>query len=55
MREPRLEPKEEPFPICPICGEETDTFIRDYRGEIVGCDHCTSSIDAWDYIANDEY
>lgn len=45
-----LEPPEPtPPPVCPVCGAETDTYIRDYYGDIVGCDQCTKEIDAWDW------
>lgn len=38
------EPK---YPICPFCGEETDTFSK-REGEIVGCPECLKSVDAWE-------
>ena len=38
----------EKFPICPICGEETDTYYKDIIGEIVGCGECIKRTDAWD-------
>jgi len=40
----------EPFwPICPICGEETDTVYKQIgTGNIVGCYNCIITIDAWD-------
>jgi hypothetical protein len=40
-------------PICPVCGEECDTYYRDntYRidrhGEILGCENCIDELDAW--------
>ena len=46
------EPPESSPPICPICGEETDTYMRDYYGDIVGCDQCVKAVDAWDYKNN---
>lgn len=42
-------PEPEQVPVCPVCGEETDTFKRDYYGDIVGCDNCVRDVDAWDY------
>ena len=37
------------FPMCPVCGEETDTFIKSrLSGEILGCDNCVSESDAWE-------
>ena len=44
------EPPESDPPRCPVCGEETDTFKKDYYGDIVGCDHCIKDVDAWDYV-----
>lgn len=45
-----LEPPEpKKMPRCPVCMAETDTYYRDYWGNIVGCDECIESIDAWDY------
>lgn len=41
-------PPEAPFPICPVCGEETDTYYKNDSGEIVGCDHCVRTVDAWE-------
>ena len=41
--------KEPEFPVCPICGAETDTYYYNKRtGEIVGCDECVESQDAWE-------
>ena len=48
----------EPFwPVCPICGNETDTFYKTVRGDfgvngIVGCDLCIITADAWDETAS---
>ena len=36
-------------PICPVCGEETDTVYTDYGGEIVGCSNCLMPHDAWGF------
>lgn len=37
------------FPVCPVCGEETDTFIKSkISGEIIGCDNCVVERDAWE-------
>ena len=46
--EPALEPTETPLPRCPICDAETDTFFKDYYGDIIGCDSCVRPVDAWD-------
>lgn len=40
--------KEPEYPICPVCGEETDTVYRNQTGEIVGCSECLRSRDAWE-------
>ena len=45
-------PSREP-PICPVCNEETDLFyIVKGTNEIIGCENCIVSIDAWD-VQND--
>lgn len=41
--------KEPKYPVCPVCGEETNTFYRDKAHEIIGCDMCVKTVDAWDY------
>lgn len=46
--EPLLEPKPYRVPLCPACGAETDTIIRDRYGRIVGCRECVEEIDAWE-------
>ena len=40
-------PPEYKVPVCPVCGNETDTLYRDLYGTIVGCDNCVTTIDAW--------
>lgn len=36
-------------PICPVCGEECDTlYLQGKAGEVVGCDMCIRSVDAWE-------
>lgn len=47
--EPIEPPAEEPLPICPVCGQETDTFKLNFYGEVCGCDLCVVSKDAWDW------
>lgn len=42
--------KTERYPVCPICGSETDTFIKNREGYILGCDNCTMSCDAWEEV-----
>jgi hypothetical protein len=41
-----LEPKDYDLPVCPVCGEETDTYYKNENGEIVGCDNCITAVDA---------
>lgn len=44
----RYGPPDIPWPRCPVCGEETDTFYRDREFDIIGCDNCIHSVDAWE-------
>lgn len=48
------EPPPYTVPVCPICGEETDTLYADKDGEIVGCDNCVHMVDAWDWEENNK-
>ena len=43
-------PPEKPMPVCPICGEECETYFFDAANMIVGCDHCISERDAYEYL-----
>lgn len=36
------------YPICPECGEETDEFLKDRLGDVIGCPNCIKSVDAWE-------
>lgn len=40
--------KEPEWPICPACGWETEIYYKDEHGEILGCDGCIRSCDAWE-------
>ena len=51
LPEPPLDPPDGEVPVCPICGEETDTFFKNSLGEIIGCDICVRSVDAWEESA----
>lgn len=45
--------KDPEYPVCPVCGEETDTFYKsEETGEIVGCDKCIEPVDAWEETAD---
>ena len=39
-------PAPKPMPVCPVCGDETDTYYKDFHGTIVGCDQCMDTVDA---------
>ena len=40
--------KEPTYPHCPICGSECDSVYRNKELDIVGCDECITTKDAWD-------
>ena len=40
------EPPEPEVPVCPKCGQETDTFYLNVENEIVGCFECIKRVDA---------
>ena len=42
-------PEQETPPCCPWCGAECDTLYRIPTGEIVGCEYCVDTLDAWEY------
>lgn len=44
------EPPEQTMPICPECGEECECLYRDRTGQIVGCENCIDTLDAYDYF-----
>ena len=39
-------------PRCPVCGELCETLYKDRYGDIVGCDECITTLNAWE--VNDE-
>lgn len=39
-------------PRCPVCGELCETLYKDRYGDIVGCDECITTLNAWE--ENDE-
>lgn len=41
-------PPEKPdYPCCPICGQECETIYK-IDNEIVGCDQCMTTRNAWE-------
>lgn len=34
---------------CPCCGDECENLYVDSGGEVVGCEHCVETVDAWDW------
>lgn len=40
-----LSTEEEQTPVCPVCGDECESFYK-LKGEIVGCDMCIKRVDA---------
>lgn len=41
--------KDEEKPVfCPICKKECETFYKGFDNEIVGCDMCVSTVDAYE-------
>ena len=35
-------------PHCPVCGQECEVLYRNRYGEVIGCDDCVESVDAWE-------
>lgn len=34
-------------PVCPVCGEETETYYA-INGDVVGCENCVDEVSAWE-------
>ena len=34
---------------CPICGKRTENFVLDRFDNILGCDECLRTVDAWEW------
>lgn len=47
------EPEYNP-PVCPICGRECETIYYDKYMDVVGCDECIETRDAWDWQAEQD-
>ena len=42
------------YPTCPICGQECETLYYDKKhADVVGCDECLETRDAWDYLEDE--
>ena len=39
-------PPDEEMPICPVCGQECETYYKNLNGEVIGCDECVQAVDA---------
>ena len=52
-----LEPPEYDMPRCPVCGAETQIIFIDKYGDVVGCEECITTRDAyeWQEEQTDEY
>ncbi len=48
------DPKESKYPICPLCDAECETIYHSCDGDILGCEHCVSSVDAWEWQAEED-
>lgn len=42
-------PEPDPMPVCPECGAECEWYYRNQIGEIIGCENCIDSLDAYAY------
>ncbi len=40
--------REPVYPRCPVCGDECETVYRNKNYEIVGCDCCVRTDEAWE-------
>ena len=38
-----------PDPTCPICGKECETIYQDETGDVIGCDCCVKTLNAWNW------
>ena len=37
------------WPRCPVCGDEAETIYKDRWGDVVGCDNCIETLNAWEW------
>lgn len=47
--DPRLDLVDYECPRCPVCGSEAETLYESENGDIVGCDGCVKTVDAWEW------
>ncbi len=40
--------KEPHYPRCPVCGKECAAVHRNRYLEVIGCNACVSTVDAWE-------
>lgn len=51
-----LEPPDYKVPRCPVCGEETYLIFIDKYGDVVGCEECITTRNAYEWQEEqDEY
>ncbi len=36
------------WPHCPVCGEACELVYRNNDDEVLGCDFCVTTMDAWE-------
>lgn len=44
--------KETCYPTCPECGASVSEFYKNRDGDVVGCENCVSSVNAWEVSEN---
>lgn len=47
-------PAPEPMPNCPVCGDKCETVYKNCDGEVIACDGCINSQDAWEWQAEEK-
>ena len=43
-----------PDPVCPVCGNQSPSYIYIQGGEVLGCDKCIETLDASEW-AEDQF
>ena len=50
IREAEMYGMPSPDPVhCPVCGKECEEIYKDKDGDVVGCEHCVQSEDAYQW------